>query len=216
MVKERTTTSPDGRHYGRFKVLLEKAPKIFEDIYRIMNMAIKNNIILDRWKKTVTVLIPKDKERVPKIHRLRPLHIVEPEVNAIAKALWAKKLMRIAESTNNMADSQYGGRKYRQAQTAVLNKVLYYDINRTTMKEAIYNDIDMRSNYDRELARLVAAEARIKLGLHKRDANFMIKFVENQKWYVKTAFGVSEDSYTHEESNKMYGLGQGIAWSGPG
>ena len=214
-VKERTTTSPNGRHYGHFKVLLQKEPQIFKNIFDVMNIAMGEGIILTRWKKTVTVLIPKD-EGVPKIHRLRPLHIVEPEVNAIAKALWAKKLMRIAESSNNMTDNQYGGRKNRQAQSAVFNKILYYDINRLSMKEAQYDDIDMRSNYDRELVRLVTAEAQIKLGLHQNDAKFMVDFVESQQWYVKTGFGISNECYRFEQSNPMFGLGQGIAWSGPG
>ena len=166
-------------------------------------------------ESTVTVLIPKEDGK-PKIHRLRPLHIVEPEVNALAKALWASKLMRLAETTNNMSNDQYGGRKHRQAQSAVLNKILYYDINRMQMKEAQYDDIDMKSNYDRELVRLVSAEARIKLGLHKCDANFMIDFVESQKFHVKTAFGISEDNYSYNERHRLYGLGQGITWSGPG
>jgi len=166
-------------------------------------------------KKTVTVLIPKD-EGVPRIHRLRPLHIVEPEINAIAKGLWARKLMQIAEITGNMTDNQYGGRKRRQAQSAVINKVLYYDINRTNMREAQYDDIDMRSNYDRELVRLVTTEAQVKLGLHSEDAKFMVDFVENQRWYVKTGFGISDECYEYENSAPMYGLGQGIAWSGPG
>jgi len=85
-VKERTTTSPDGRHYGHFKVLLKKLPEVFEQIYTIMNLALGRGIVLERWKKTVTVLIPKD-EGVPKIHRLRPLHIVEPEINAISEGV---------------------------------------------------------------------------------------------------------------------------------
>jgi len=214
-VKEKTTTSPSGRHYGHYKVLLEKAPLIFRDIYDLNKIAFMRGILLERWKLTVTVLIPKDPGK-PKIHRLRPLHIVEPEVNAVAKALWASKLMRHAEKTNNLSDDQYGGRKHRQAQSAVLNKVLYYDINRMQMKEAQYDDIDMKSNYDRELVRLVSAEARIKLGLNAHDANFMVDFVENQKFHVKTAFGISEENYSYNASNKMYGLGQGIAWSGPG
>ena len=88
--------------------------------------------------------------------------------------------MRIAESSNNMTDYQYGGRKNHQAQSTVFNKILYYDINRLSMKEAQYDDIDMRSNYDRELVRLVTAEAQIKLGLHQNDAKFMVDFVESQ------------------------------------
>jgi len=214
-VKERTATSPSGRHYGHFKVLMEKEPKIFEDMYEIMNISYKHGIMLKRWKKTVTVLIPKDKG-IPQIHRLRPLHIVEPEVNAIAKALWAKKLMKVAESNGNMTDDQFGGRKNRQAQSAVLNKLLYYDINRQSVAEAQYDDIDMRSNYDRELVRLVSAEARVKLGLHKDDAAFMVNFVENQQFHVKTKYGISDHHYSYDDNENLYGLGQGIAWSGPG
>ena len=47
-VKEKTSTSPDGRHYGHYKTLLKYAPSIFEQIYIIMNIAIRNNLILDR------------------------------------------------------------------------------------------------------------------------------------------------------------------------
>jgi len=180
-----------------------------------MNLSLRRSILLKGWKVTVTVLIPKD-PGIPKIHRLRPLHIVEPEINAIAKALWARQLVKKAERTGNMSDDQYGGRKNRQAQSAVLNKILYYDINRMRVQETQYDDIDMKSNYDRELVRLVAAEARIKLGMYARDANFMVNFVENQEFHVKTAYGVSEESYCYSPDSKLYGLGQGIAWSGPG
>jgi len=80
-----------------------------------MKIVLKRTIIWARWKITVTALISKDKG-TPKIHRLRPLHIVQQEINAIAKAfLWAKKLMRKAKKkTGNMSDDQYGGRKNRQ------------------------------------------------------------------------------------------------------
>ena len=66
-----------------------------------MHIAFKTNILLERWKKTVTVLIPKD-AGIPKIHSLRPLHIVEPEVNALAKALWAKRLMKVSERNGDI------------------------------------------------------------------------------------------------------------------
>ena len=128
------------------------------------------------------------------------------EKHAFAKALWAKKLMKIAETTNNMTDNQYGGRKHRQAQSAVLNKILYYDVNRMSMREAQYDDIDMKSNYDRELVRLVSAEAQIKLGLHSTDAKFMVDFVESQQWSVQTKYGVSNEHYSYTEDQPMFGL----------
>ena len=141
---------------------------------------------------------------------------MEPEVNALAKGLRARTLMKKAERTNNTTDDQYGGRNNRQAQSAVLNTILYYDINRSSMTTAQYDDIYMKSNYDRELPQLVFAEATIKLVLHTHDANFMVNFTENQNFYVKTAYGVSQECYRYKPENKLFGLGQGIAWFGPG
>jgi len=86
-----------------------------------------------------------------------------------------------------------------------------------SVQESQYDDIDMKSNYDRELARLVSAEAEIKLGLHRKDANFILQFIANQKYYIKTAYRVAKEHYRFDENEKLFGLvGQGMAWSGPG
>ena len=45
-----------------------------------MMMGLLNGVVLDRYKNTVTTLIPKD-DGQPKIHRLRPIHIIESEHN---------------------------------------------------------------------------------------------------------------------------------------
>ena len=72
----------------------------------------------------MTTLIPKD-DGLPKIHHLRPIHIIESELQAITKSQWAKHLLRNAENHNLLADSQYSGRAQRQAQSAILNKLLF-------------------------------------------------------------------------------------------
>ena len=214
-VKEKTTTSPSGRHFGHLKTMREYLPSIFEQVYTIMNVAVRNNIILERWKCTVTILIEKHKNR-PYVHRTRPLHIVEPEVNAIAKEVWARNLMREAEKENKVSDDQYGGRKNRQAQSAVLNKIMYYNINAQTLTETQYDDDDLRSNYDREMVHLVLAEANIKHGIHKDNTEFVKEFIAQQRFHIKTGHGVSKMWYEDSEECHIYGMGQGLAWAGPG
>lgn len=112
----------------------------------------------------------------------------EVQIRGRNEALWAKKLMKVAEHNGDiMTDDQYDGGANRQAQSAVLNKILDYDINRQNMQEAQgCCGFDMRSNCDRELVRLVAAEARLKLRLHERDASFMINCIEKQQFHIKT------------------------------
>lgn len=118
---EKTSSSPSGRHYGHYIVLNNNLPDVLEDIYRIMILGFTKGVVLDRYKNTVTTLISKD-DGLPKIHRLRPIHIIESELQAITKSQWAKKLINNAERHNLLADSQYGGRAQRQAQSAIMNK----------------------------------------------------------------------------------------------
>lgn len=82
--KEKTSASPSGRHYGHYIVLQKKLPGILQDIHRILNLSIKYGVVLDRFLKTVTTLICK--EKLPYIHRLRPIHIIEVELQAISKS----------------------------------------------------------------------------------------------------------------------------------
>ena len=80
--KEKTSTSPSGRHYGHYKVLLNRQYGILHDIYRVMKLGFTHGILLDRYKRTITTLICKETGR-PRIHRLRPIHIIEAELQAL-------------------------------------------------------------------------------------------------------------------------------------
>lgn len=60
-------------------------------IYCLLILSFKNGVVLNRYMNTVTTLIPKD-DGLPKIHRLRPIHIIESELQAITKSQWAKNL----------------------------------------------------------------------------------------------------------------------------
>ena len=70
--KEKTSSSPSGRHYDHYIVLNKYLPDVLYDIYRIMMIGLNYGVVLDRYKKTITTLIPKD-DGLPKIHRLRPI-----------------------------------------------------------------------------------------------------------------------------------------------
>ena len=137
--EESTSSSPSGRHYGHFKVLNIHLPDVLKDVHKIMCLCMKHNIFLPRYCKTVTTLIGKD-DGMPKIHRLRPIHLVEIEVQAIAKSQWSSKLINHAERKKLVTDGQFGWRASRQAQSAVISKVLAMDINNLYVKD--YTSVD--------------------------------------------------------------------------
>ena len=210
--KEKTTASPSTRHYGHYKSLMKSLPHVLHDIFDVLMISLQQGIILQRWKKTITTLLCKD-DNTPYIHRLRPIHIIEVELQFIAKNIWSKKLIQQAENKNLIIDSQYGGRKWNQAQSSVLNSVLMFDYHNHMRQNFIYNDDDLRANYDRELAHYSAIETR-KMGLPYEAGKFMTKTTHEQQYFIKTKHGTSTNFYSFTRNEPIWGLGQGICWAG--
>ena len=209
---EKTSASPSQRHYGHYKALMQGAQVILRGIFQVMTTALKHGIVLERWKKTVTTLLCKD-DNTPFIHRLRPIHIVEVELQFFSKYLWSKRLMSVAEKHGMISDSQFGGRKNRQAQSSVINTITCFDIHRQLKKEFTFNDDDLRANYDRELSHFTAAETR-KHGLPHEAGQLLIDITHNQQFHIKTQTGISKTFYTYDDQSPIWGLGQGISWAG--
>lgn len=68
--------------------------------------------MLHRMVKAVMTLLKKESVRY--IHILRPILLVEVEVQAISSSQWAKTISRSAERHKIITKSQYGARKGRQ------------------------------------------------------------------------------------------------------
>jgi len=66
--KERTATSPSGRHLGIYKALLS-LDSVTEDMCAMLNIVIHLGLVPSRWCKAISVLIEKDPGN-PNINRL--------------------------------------------------------------------------------------------------------------------------------------------------
>ena len=122
--------------------------------------------------------------------------------------------MQFAESNGYITDEQYGGRKHRMAQSAVLNKIAYYNISHQTLTGCAFMDDDARACYDRILSSLSSAGCR-RWGLSHDITKFTNTFLENQQYHVRSAYGISEASYTYSKDDPIQGSGQGVSWAGP-
>ena len=110
--KEKTTTSPSGRHLGHHKCLLKpdgnqyskEEPDFGERMMKlhhtITTTSLFNASPLHRWLTSIVLLLPKDKGQ-PKIHRLRIINTYESEYNLIFKYFWPKKGMQKVEEKNS-------------------------------------------------------------------------------------------------------------------
>ena len=211
--KEKIASSPSGRHLGHYKTLLMmKKQKLLRSIFDVMKLSMKYTIILDRFYGVALTLLEKD-EGSPKIHRLRPIALVETELNCIAKAHWAQDLMTSIEDNHLLTDDQYGGRRGRLAQSAVLNKMLYFNIQHQLVESAVFIDKDARNCFDRFIPNLITLENEA-LGSPIQASQFMISTLRNQQIAARTIYGVTTAKISEVSQRPHFGSGQGIGWSG--
>jgi hypothetical protein len=95
--KERTSTSPSGRHLGHYHALFrplkakndkerEKLDDLRQEIIEMHAMMLQtaydNEHVYKRWEYILTCMLGKD-EGVPRIHRLRIIHLYECDLNLL-------------------------------------------------------------------------------------------------------------------------------------
>ena len=222
--REATTTSPSGRHLGRYKALY--APGIPEDsdepgegislkakqeaiaalIVTLINYCIRNTYVLDRWKKIINVMIFKEQGNF-KIHRLRVIHIYEADFNLILAVKW-RQLLRHADTQTLLNEGQYGGRPGCEAQSLTLLEELKYDLSYLTRRTLVNFDNDATSCYDRIIVPFASLINR-KYGLHSKIVAVHSDTLKQARFHLKTSTGVSSKFYSPSLQFPIHGTGQG-------
>ena len=211
-IKEKTTSSPSGRHYGHYKSLLDTDE--FQTLYDILDIAIKYQVILPRWLEVILILMEKDSNN-PKIHRFRSIHMIEGDLGYVLKRNWAKKLMAYTEEKNILCEDQYGARKNHQAQSAVINKIISFDLSEQLREPIAHQENDAQNCYDRLILNLVSLATR-RYGMSQEANTFMSEVLKKMHYHSRTGYGATEIFYAWSHVMKIWGLGQGMAWAGPG
>lgn len=214
--RERTSTSPSGRHLGHYHA--ESLPNMGEEqgdwtgvfmwIHSsVVNLAIKNGVVLERWDQVNTILQPKDKG-IPKISRLRPLNLYEVDVNLALRVVLACRLLNTTEREGKLDDKTWGSRKQRAAGDLRLKKLLTYELSalrRTTLRQI---DLDAKSCYDR-MTRELAIQTCYTFGTPEIFCLWLYSLLRNQKHYILLPSGKSEIPYGHSKQQHHHGIGQG-------
>lgn len=169
--RESTTTSPSGRHLGRYKTLYAKFPippditpdinvsalrmefetkqkDIQTAIVTIINYCLRTGYALKRWHNIVNAMIFKETGNY-KIHRLQVIHIYEADFNLIMAVKSWRQLLQYASSHNLISDGLFGCRPGREAQSLTSQEELQYDISFTTRRSAFHFNNHAKSCYDR-------------------------------------------------------------------
>ena len=135
---EKTLTSSSGLHLGHYKVWIQNhltdtnlesndnqtkhptsghsqlTPQWFFNMISLqMNLCISLNHPLQRWSRVHMIYAPKDQTNSPKMSRLRMLNQLDSQLNMLRRIFIAHRTMHTAESSDLLADKQWGGRQGR-------------------------------------------------------------------------------------------------------
>ena len=92
----------------------------------MLSIGLSAGVALERWKQTLSIMLEKDPGH-PRLDRLQIIQLFEADYNFLLAVIFGHRLMGFARQHCNLSDSQYGSMIGKQAQSAVLNKILMYD-----------------------------------------------------------------------------------------
>ena len=119
--RESTSTSPSGRHLGHYRALSKEVDQksdwpddqptpdvLLGIVSKILRMTLRHTHVLNRWKTIHNTMFQKEAGNF-KIHRLRVIHIMEADLQAIHKIAVARRLIQHASKNKAIHPDQWGG-----------------------------------------------------------------------------------------------------------
>ena len=142
--RDSTESSPIGQHGGHY--ITAAGDTDLAMLHTMMiNVSLMNGIALARWRKCVEKMIEKQKGK-SKLHRLRIIQLYKADYNFCVKTIFGDWLMSFATKHCGLNKSQYGSKHGHLCQSAVLNKIIMYEILRETKQRGDCAEFDATAN----------------------------------------------------------------------
>jgi hypothetical protein len=203
---EKICSSPSGCHIGHYKAVAQS--DTLADIYtKMMDIPHIAGISPKRWREVVDVMLRKSPGD-SRIHRLKIIALQESDYNQSNTLNIGQPIMYHLEDTNALPNMQYVSRPAKLCASAVLNKQLTFEITRYKWTSIAYIENDTTGCYDRITNPLVLLYLR-KKGIPINTTLSLAKTWEHTIHRIKTAYGVSEQSYKNTLDYFLFGPGQG-------
>jgi hypothetical protein len=116
--------------------------------------------------------------------------------------------MELSEAGQTLNSGQYGSRPSRGAHDPVFIEEFQLEISRASRKTLLQTNYDATSCYDRIIPNL-AALVSPKYGVPLPVVMANVKTLQAAKYKLKTELGLSDQWYTHNTDQPIYGTGQG-------
>jgi hypothetical protein len=156
--KERTSTSPSGRHLkAKNEEDRERMEGMKQEIIAMhatmLQTAYDNEHVYDRWKYILTCMLGKDSGN-PRIHRLRVIHLYECDLNLLL-SIFYRELDQHCEDNYLINKGVYRCRPNRRAIDPVFLDVTQTEIAMVTRTPLVKFNNDATACFDRILVHLL-------------------------------------------------------------
>ena len=173
-IPENTASSVSGLHYGHYKVLSKmQDDTIISVLFDLVVIAFTTSSPLPRWQHATQLMLEKGKG--PGIENLRIIQLLEADMNWLLRILWGKRLERHALSEGVYNEAQFAS-PGKLCQSAIVTKVLFFDLLRQTKQYGALIDNDATAAFDRVLPALCVVTCR-QLGMPIEAQRFFFKML---------------------------------------
>jgi len=203
--KEKTSSSHSGYHFSHY---IAGATSLLISHHHSLKASIcsKRGFSLERWKEGLTCII----EKIPGnclVTKLRAILLMEADYNANNKIVFGERMMEVVRKYGLMADEVFS-EQGRTAEDGALAKVLFYDIVRQFRLPAGISSVDAANCYD-SIAHAIASLIFQSMGVPLEGVAAMLEAIQEMKYFLRTAYGDSEDFANSRIEVKYQGLCQG-------
>ena len=205
-VRERTSSSPSGRHFGQWKAIARNR-KLSSIFTKLTSLPVETGYSPKRWCQRLECSLEKKGKRL-RPDELRTIVLLEADYNQCLKLIFGKRMMRNAEHSTEYPAAQFGSKRGSRPIEAVRLKRMTLDIIRLNRRPASIITTDLHSCYDR-IVHTVGALSTRKHGVQNEPIRMMINSLQNSTNSIRTAYGDSDLSHKSTPDQPYHGTGQG-------
>jgi len=187
----------EGRHLGHYKAAA-KSQRLSTLHSQLMNIPLLGSFSPSRW---CYIMLQKHSGD-HRVHRLRIIALQESDFKQANRIVIGKPIQPMLEDTKDLPDMQHGSQPAKQCHSAVLNKVLTYEIHQYQKQPLAFIENDAVGCFDRIVNPLVLTFLQI-LGVKPSLLQFLSRTWEQTYHNIRTLFGTSQKTYCNTE-NYLY------------
>jgi hypothetical protein len=179
----------------------------------LLQLSIQQKHSYSRWQRVTNLMLEND-YGIPKMHRLRIIHLYEADLNLLMGIYFARTLVRHIESTNSFNDGCYANCAGLLAHEPVFVEELQNTIGYLSLTNRLDQDNAATACYDRiprNLANLVSRSN----GMDQDLCTIHGATLDDMSYHLLTALGISVEAYRNEKDSAVYDTGQGSTYSPP-